>query len=545
MSMIKPASPDEPGYLLQTLLDAIPYPFFYKDLQGRFLGCNRAFETTRNQTRHELTGKTVFDLLPMEEARRLHLKDQELLDSGGSATFPEEVTLPAWGPRQVIVNKATFNHADGSQAGIVTTVMDVTEQKQAEAALRQSQDLLSTISRNVTDLMAIVDPEGKRLYSSPSYFTRLGYTREELDELTPLALVHPDDQPAIKRALTEVFGRGVQQDVEYRLRRRDGTWLHFESKANPIFQPAGEVFQALIVARDVTERKAAELARKQMEVQLRHAQKLESIGSLAAGIAHEINTPIQYIGDNTAFLGGALPDLLACLAEQRRFLQELEARHCLPAEAAGLLIRLQELDLDYLTEEIPKAVRQTLEGVARVAVIVSAMKDFSHPGGEGKALANLNKAIESTLTVSRNEWKYVARLETDLEPDLPPVLCLQGEVNQAILNLVVNAAHAVEDALGGRHTGRLGTIKVSTRRLGQEVRISVADNGRGIPDNIRERIFEPFFTTKPVGKGTGQGLAIVHAVVVEKHGGRVVVESAPGQGTTFHLFLPLGNEALP
>jgi len=205
-----------------------------------------------------------------------------------------------------------------------------------------------------------------------------------------------------------------------------------------------------------------------------------------------------------------------------------------------MLARLQELDLDYLTEEIPKAIRQTMEGVARVAVIVSAMKDFSHPGGEGKSLANLNKAIESTLTVSRNEWKYVARLETDLDPDLPPVLCLQGEVNQAILNLVVNAAHAIEEVLGGRHTGRLGAIKVSTLRMGQEVRISVADNGPGIPENIRDRIFEPFFTTKPVGKGTGQGLAIVHAVM-EKHGGRVTVDTG-AKGTTFHLFLPLGSD---
>jgi PAS domain S-box-containing protein len=540
MSMTNPPVPDKPGYLLQTLLDAIPYPFFYKDLSGRFLGCNRAFETSRNQTRQELTGKTVFDLLPLEEARRLDLRDRELLDSGGTATFPEEVTLPNLGHRQMIVNKATFDHADGTRAGIVTTVMDVTEQKRAEAALRQSQDLLSTISRNVTDLMAIMNPEGRRIYSSPSYSSRLGYTPEELDALSPLGLVHPEDLPLFRQALAEVFDRGVQQDVEYRLRHRNGTWLYFESKANPIFQPSGQVFQTLVVARDVTERKTAELGRKQMEVQLRHAQKLESIGSLAAGIAHEINTPIQYIGDNTAFLGGALPDLLACLAEQRRFLLELEARHSLPDDAAGMLARLQELDLDYLTEEIPKAIRQTMEGVARVAVIVSAMKDFSHPGGEGKSLANLNKAIESTLTVSRNEWKYVARLETDLDPDLPPVLCLQGEVNQAILNLVVNAAHAIEEVLGGRHTGRLGAIKVSTLRMGQEVRISVADNGPGIPENIRDRIFEPFFTTKPVGKGTGQGLAIVHAVM-EKHGGRVTVDTG-AKGTTFHLFLPLGSD---
>jgi PAS domain S-box-containing protein len=537
-----PAGGDEPGYLLQTLLDAIPYPFFYKDPQGRFLGCNRAFEISRNQTRQELTGKTVFDMLPIEEARRLDLKDRELLDSGGSATFPEAVSIPLQGTRQVIVNKATFNHADGTLAGIVTTVMDVTEQKAAEAALRQSQDLLSTISRNVTDLMAIVDPEGQYIYTSPSYATVLGYAQEELDALAPLALVHLEDRLQIRKVLANVFERGIQQNVEYRLRHRNGKWLHFECKANPIFHPAGQPFQALIVARDVTERKAGELERKQMEVQLRHAQKLESIGSLAAGIAHEINTPIQYIGDNTSFLGGALPELLACLDAQRRLLLDQQARQGLPAEAAGILNQLQELDLDYLTEEIPKAIRQTLDGVARVAAIVSAMKDFSHPGGEGKTLANLNKAIESTLTVSRNEWKYVARLEAELDPSLPPVLCLQGEVNQAILNLVVNAAHAIEEALGGRHTGKLGVIKVATRRVGQEVRISVSDNGKGIPEGIRERIFEPFFTTKPVGKGTGQGLAIVHAVVVEKHGGRVTVESEPGLGTTFHLFLPLGAQ---
>jgi PAS domain S-box-containing protein len=538
------AAPDEPGYLLQTLLDAIPYPLFYKDPRGRFLGCNRAFETSKNQSRRELLGKTVFDLLPADEARRLDFKDQELLAAGGSVTFPETVSSAQDGLRQVIINKATFNHADGTLAGIVTTVMDVTEQKAAEAALRHSQDLLSTISRNVTDLMAIVDTRGGHLYSSPSYAT-LGYTPEEVDALSPLALVHPEDQPLIRQALANVFDRGIQQNVEYRLRHKDGTWRHFESKANPVLQPGGQAFQALLVARDITARKAAELERQQMEVQLRHAQKLESIGSLAAGIAHEINTPIQYIGDNTAFLGGALPELLVCLEAQRQLLLGEQDRAGLGPEASALLAQLQGLDLDYLSEEIPKAIRQTLEGVARVAAIVSAMKDFSHPGAEGKAPANLNKAIESTLTVSRNEWKYVARLEADLEPSLPPVPCLQGEINQAILNLVVNAAHAIEEALGGRHTGKLGLIKVATRRMGQEVRISVTDNGVGIPEGIRDRIFEPFFTTKPVGRGTGQGLAIVHAVVVEKHGGRVTVESRPGSGTTFHIFLPLAVQDAP
>jgi PAS domain S-box-containing protein len=530
---------DEPGYLLQTLLDAIPYPFFYKDRHGRLMGCNRAFAISRNQSRENLIGGTVFERLPPAEAARLDRKDQEIMRSGMHETFTQDVSDGLQETRQLILHKAPFMHADGALAGIATTILDVTDQQAAEAALHQSQDLLTTISQNVTDLMAIMDAEGRRIYTSPSYLTSLGYSMEELEALAPLNLIHPEDLPLILDALANVFGQGIQQNVEYRLRHRNGAWLHFESKANPIFHPAGQPIQALFVARDVTARKEAELARKQMEVQLRHAQKLESIGSLAAGIAHEINTPTQYIGDNTSFLGGALPELLACMAAQRRFLLDLQSRQALPAEGAEVLRQIGALDLDYLIDEIPKAIRQSLEGVARVAAIVSAMKDFSHPGAEGKAQVNLNKGIESTLTVSRNEWKYVAKVEADLDPSLPPVLCLQGEVNQAILNLVVNAAHAIEESLGGRHTGRLGTIKVATRRVGQEVRISVSDTGGGIPEAIRDRIFEPFFTTKPVGRGTGQGLAIVRAVVVEKHGGRVTMETETGRGTTFHLFLPL------
>ncbi|MDR3673162.1 MAG: PAS domain S-box protein [Holophaga sp.] len=540
-----PADLDGPGYLLRTLLDALPFPFFYQDPEGRMLGCNRAFEQVRNQTQQDMAGMTVFDLMLPEDASRLHRVEQEMMHAGGTAAFPETVHTLAQGTRQIIVHHATFNHADGTLAGLATTVLDVTEQKAAEAALRQSQDLLSTISRNVTDLMSIVDPVGVYQYTSPSYFTVLGYTREEMEACPTLSLIHPDDRAQVKEALATALDQGLQQSVEYRLRHKNGAWLNFESKANPIFPVEGRPVHALIVARDVTRRKTVELERKQMEVLLRHAQKLESIGSLAAGIAHEINTPIQYIGDNTSFLGGALPELLACMGAQRRFLLELQARQALPPEGAEVLDLINRLDLDYLTDEIPEAIKQTLDGVVRVAAIVSAMKDFSHPGVEGKIPSNLNRAIESTLTVSRNEWKYVARLETDLDPALPPVRCLQGEINQAVLNLVVNAAHAIEEALGGRHTGKLGVIGISTRQVGQEVRISVSDNGPGIPEAIRDRIFEPFFTTKPVGKGTGQGLAIVHAVVVEKHGGRVTVETETGRGTTFHLFLPLGDPESP
>jgi signal transduction histidine kinase len=196
------------------------------------------------------------------------------------------------------------------------------------------------------------------------------------------------------------------------------------------------------------------------------------------------------------------------------------------------------IDVAYLTEEIPTAIEQSLEGVERVATIVRAMKEFSHPSAKEKVSVDLNKAIESTITVARNEWKYVAQMVTDLDPDLPLVPCVPGELNQVILNLLVNAAHALGD-VGGDGAPEKGTIIVSTRQIGDGVEIRIADTGPGIPAAIRDKIFDPFFTTKEVGKGTGQGLAIAHTVVVEQHGGQLTFETAEGEGTTFSIRLPL------
>jgi signal transduction histidine kinase len=210
------------------------------------------------------------------------------------------------------------------------------------------------------------------------------------------------------------------------------------------------------------------------------------------------------------------------------------------SEAAGKAIQdMAGTDLDYLGTEIPKAIQQSLDGVGRISKIVKAMKDFSHPGGESKSLADLHQAIDSTITVSRNEWKYAANLITDFDPEMPPVPCYPGEFNQVILNLIVNAAHAIESAKGGRDSGILGQITVKTRALKDEVEVSVSDDGTGIPEAVQARMFEPFYTTKPIGKGSGQGLAIVHAVIVEKHQGHIEVQSETGKGSTFILRLPL------
>jgi signal transduction histidine kinase len=286
----------------------------------------------------------------------------------------------------------------------------------------------------------------------------------------------------------------------------------------------------------------AEEERKRMEVQLRHAQKMESIGQLAAGIAHEINTPMQYIGDNTRFVKDAFADLNAVLQSQGELLQAAKAGNVSADLIARVEGAIQKADLEYLAGEIPNAIEQSLDGIERVAKIVRAMKEFSHPGTTEKTQVDLNHAIDSTLTVCRNEWKYVAEVVTEFDPNLPQVQCLPGEINQTILNIVVNAAHAIGD-VARNGSGTKGTITVSTKRQGDWAEIRICDTGTGIPEPARGRVFDPFFTTKGVGKGTGQGVAIAHSVIVDKHGGTISFETETGKGTTFIIRLPLVSPA--
>jgi signal transduction histidine kinase len=301
----------------------------------------------------------------------------------------------------------------------------------------------------------------------------------------------------------------------------------------------GSVEFLSLIVHDLTENRRAEEDRRNVEIQLRNAQKLESIGRLAAGIAHEINTPTQYIGDNTRFMQDAFGNLKVLLGYWDELLRAAEARQITPELLSRMRAAHQAADLEYLEVEIPKAIQESLVGVERVTNIMRAMKEFSHPGTAEKAPLNLNRAIESTLTVCRNEWKYVAEVTTDFEPDLPLVPCLAGPFNQVILNLVINATHAIADVVGDASKGK-GAILITTRRIRDRAEIRIKDSGPGIPAKVRERIFEPFFTTKSVGKGTGQGLALARSIIVEKHGGALDFETEVGQGTTFVIQLPLG-----
>lgn len=319
-----------------------------------------------------------------------------------------------------------------------------------------------------------------------------------------------------------------------RYERRDKREGFIAFTMNPIMGDTDtkDVRGVLLLGRDITEKQL-------LEQQLLQAQKLESIGQLAAGVAHEINTPMQFLSDNTRFLDEAFGDLQkvldVCSEQLRNALQENEGGQKIQAI-------MEEVDVTYLTEEIPKAISQSLEGIDRVVTIVRAMKEFSHPGVEGKTSIDINKAIESTVTVSRNEWKYVAELEMELAPQLPMVSCFAGSVNQVMLNLIVNAAQAIAEVVRDGANEK-GSIRIRTREDGNCVEIRITDTGTGIPEHVRDKIFDPFFTTKTVGKGTGQGLSLVHTVIVEKHGGTLNVETEVGKGTTFIIRLPLANNA--
>jgi PAS domain S-box-containing protein len=300
---------------------------------------------------------------------------------------------------------------------------------------------------------------------------------------------------------------------------------------NPIMGVAGKFRGVLIYASDITKR-------RHLESQLAQAQKLESIGQLAAGIAHEINTPTQYVGDNTRFLKEAFEDMNRVLKSYGQLFDAVKKTAVSDNLIQEVERVVQETDLTYLMEEIPTAIGQTIEGVERVAEIVRSMKEFSHPGVDEKTSVDINRALENTITVARNEWKYVADMKTEFEADLPLIACLPGALNQVFLNIIINAAHAISEDRND-DPGSKGIITTSTRSNGSSVEIRISDTGQGIPENIQPRVFDPFFTSKEVGRGTGQGLAISHSVIVEKHGGSISFETETGKGTTFIIQLPI------
>ena len=294
----------------------------------------------------------------------------------------------------------------------------------------------------------------------------------------------------------------------------------------PLFLKDKEHPGFLLIGADITERRL-------LEDQVGRSNKLEAIGQLAAGVAHEINTPTQLVGSNLRFLGKQLDTILGWLDKLHQQKDAAKTESKIPSLIMGSEKDVTLAQLEYFKQEAPKAIEQSLEGIDRISHIVTAMRFFTHPGSENKEIADLNQIIQNAISLSRNEWKIIAEIKTDLDPNLPGVECLPIELSQVVLNIIINAIHAIQDS--GEEKGQ---IVIVSRQAGELIEVSITDNGTGIPKEIQSKIFDPFFTTKDIGRGTGQGLAIAYTVIVKKHGGTLEFESETGKGTTFIIRLP-------
>jgi PAS domain S-box-containing protein len=523
--------------MLRALIDHIPDCMYVKDAQGRFVLANIQLARTAGFEDPQLMiGKTDFELFPYDLAKKFHDDERRVMNSGWPLCDYEEEGLDADGARvPMLTTKVPLRDGKGLITGIAGVARDVSERKRHEEALRAAELKYRSMFDEALVGIFKLDPGGRLLQVNPAMAACMGYDSAEemlVVMVEPLwaAAVSPERRAEFASLLAEQ--RHVRS-FELEMFRKDRSRIWISSSVRAKYDN-GQLSGFVGMFEDITERRV-------LREQLLQAQKLESVGQLAAGIAHEINTPVQYIGDNVRFLKDTFEELVSLNAAHGRLMAAVQANQLSPELVEEVAQAIEKVDVEYLLTEIPTAIEQTLEGVTRVSGLVSAMKEFSHPGTAEKVPTDLNHAIESTITVARNEWKYVADMKMELDADLPLVSCLPGEFNQVVLNMIVNAAHAIADvaAAGGPEKG---LITIQTRSLPSAVEIRIQDTGGGIPEKVRSRIFDPFFTTKEIGKGTGQGLAIARSVVVDKHQGTIDFETEERQGTTFIIRLPLDAE---
>ncbi len=418
--------------------------------------------------------------------------------------------------------------AEATRAVLTRAIHYTVARKHAELAQLHSETKYRDLFENSPAAFYITTQDGSFVDANDACAQLLGFSKRELFDINTGELYcDPADRA---RLVATIENTGRLNNHEVRLRRKDGVAIDCQITASARIRPDGTViYQGMI--RDVT-------SERMLQAELNQAQKLESIGQLAAGIAHEINTPTQFVSDNTRFLKDSFAELLPVLRALARRKENAGGTDGETPDPLHAL--LSSVDLEFLMDEIPQAIDEAQQGLQRIAKIVRAMKEFSHPGQEDKTPIDINEAIQTTLTVSRNVWKYVADMDLRLGDNIPLVPALPAELNQVFLNMVVNAAHAIEDKVG--KSGEKGTITIETSCDENVVLITIADTGSGIPDAVVHRIFDPFFTTKEVGRGTGQGLAIARSVVQDKHGGTIELETVPGEGTSFTIRLPLSEQ---
>lgn len=525
--------------LLQALLRHLPDSVYFKDRESRFLRVNSAMARWVGvPDPKDLVGLTDSDLFTHEHAQPARDDEQRIIATGKPLLDIEE--KETWTDGRVTwvsTSKLPLYDLAGAIIGTFGISRDITIQKLAEAEFRRSETTLRALLSAVPVGIALLR-DRTLLTVNPMLVRIVGYSADELRG-HGTRLLYADDAEydrlgTLRGEPTDEAPRGATT----RWRHKNGTLIDVEITLAPLLQQehAGEW---VMTAVDITGRLRAEAQRQELRAQLDLAQKLESVGRLSAGIAHEINTPGQFVADNLRFLSRSLEQLERYFAA----VEPLRAAAAAPAAPDSAAAVATEIELDYLREELPRCIGQSLEGMERIARIVAALRDFAHPAATGRAPVELAGLIETTIAVSRHEWKYVAEITTDFDPRQPPVPVVADEFNQALLNLIINAAQAVA-ALPGPRSGAKGRICIRTRTTPTHALVEIEDTGAGIPAAVRPHLFEPFATGRGAANAAGQGLHIVHGIV-RRHGGKIEYDTEIGRGTTFRLLLPLQPVAPP
>lgn len=499
------------------------------DAQGGILEVNERMLEMYKIERSEVDGLSIVDDLSGPD------NPFEILSEAWEKVFAGEEKIFNWvaqrpGDGSLFDVEVALNRIElGGKTVILAALHDISERLKTQNQQEEHQEFLNTIFEGIGASIFVFDP-------SDGVMVECNSVGEGLLSLPAEDILRTSCQstfPFISDSEKDLLCPDIHEQGSYEegiLSMPDGTSLPVSRRLFEVH--IGGKSHLVQVVFDITER-------KNLERKLNIAQKLESIGQLASGIAHEINTPIQYVGDSVRFVKDAFEDTCVLLGFYSKALEKSGQWEGKEQHVVKIDDLKEELDMEFMLEETPKACDRALEGVERVATIVLAMKNFSHHGEEKARAVDINKAITNTVTVSRNEWKYAAQLETYLEPDLPLVYGFSGGINQVLLNVIVNAAHAIAD---NKQDVENGIITVSTSYIPPFVEVQVKDTGCGISKENILKIYDPFFTTKEVGKGTGQGLAIVHDIVVEKHGGTIDIESEVGKGTTVIIRLPVKED---
>ncbi|QDU55643.1 PAS domain-containing sensor histidine kinase [Aeoliella mucimassa] len=567
------------------MLDLLPIGSMIVDVDLRICKWNATLAAWTGIKASEATGEKLTTLFPNLYQTLYEKRLREVFDTGLPAVFSASLhrhflpIRPRFGvPLAMMVQQAEARLMGKDSAYALVTIQDVslqhlhinqlkqeraelvatqermetafewlevsnTELRRTQREIRESQEYTDNIIGSMIDMLLVVNRDGLIRRVNRSVCSHLGYTEFELiHQNLALMFVPSEGQEQsggfastvdVQQVLiTDLFAKGKLSVSDLRCRTREGKWLSVNYSGSVMKHVADNEPSAVILLQDITDT-------KRIQNELARAQRMESLGQLAGGVAHEINTPMQCLASNIEYLDDAVGSMVQVATQCREML-------ALPAEqreteAKKLAMHLESESFTELCKDSPEAVRDAMDAVRRVIDIVRAMRAMTHPGTKNFVATDLNEMVRDAVTISANRWRHCGDLKADLCPDLPSVRTIPGDMIQVVMHLLVNAG----DALAEQHeqTGIHGMIHVRTKVEDRQVVIEVEDNGRGISAPIRERIFEPFFTTKEVGRGTGQGLSVCYQAVMRHHG-TIDFTSKVGEGTLFIIKLPIDPDAV-